>query len=45
MQYAYAINKRRHYGNVYLGVLELSVCEVCYVYEGYVGTSAVVLYI
>ena len=45
MQYAYAINKKRHCGSIYLGVVELSVCEVCYVYEGYVGTSAVVLYI
>ena len=44
MQYAYAVNKKRHYGSVYLGAVELSVCEVCYVNEGYVG-SAVVLYI
>ena len=34
----------RRYGSVYLGVVELRVCEVCYVNEGYVG-SAVVLYI
>ena len=34
----------RRCGSVYLGVVVLSVCEVCYVYEGYVG-SAVVLYI
>ena len=31
-------------GSVYLGVVVLHVCEICYVYEGYVG-SAVVLYI
>ena len=34
----------RRYGNVYLGVVELGICEVCYVNEGCVG-SAVVLYI
>ena len=34
----------RRYGSVYLGVVVLSVREVCYVYEGYVG-SALVLYI
>ena len=34
----------RRCGSLYLGVVVLSVCEVCYVYEGYVG-SAVVLYI
>ena len=33
----------RRCGSVYLGVVVLSVGEVCYVYEGYVG-SAVVLY-
>ena len=32
----------RRCGSVYLGVVVLRVCEVCYVYEGYVG-SAVVL--
>ena len=31
-------------GSVYLGVVVLSVREVCYMYEGYVG-SALVLYI
>ena len=36
--------KTRRCGSVYLGVVVLSVCEVCYEYEGYVG-SAVVLYI
>ena len=36
--------KTRRCGSVYLGVVVLSVFEVCYVYEGYVG-SAVVLYI
>ena len=35
---------RRRCGSVYLGVVVLSVREVCYVYEEYVG-SAVVLYI
>ena len=44
MQYAYAINKTRRYGSIYLGVVELRVCEVCYVNEGYLS-SAVVLYI
>ena len=34
----------RRCGSVYLGVVVLSVREVCYVYEGYVG-SALVLYI
>ena len=34
----------RRCGSVYLDVVELSVREVCYVYEGYVG-SAVVLYV
>ena len=34
----------RRCGSVYLGVVVLSVREVCYVYEGYVG-SAVVLYV
>ena len=34
---------RRRSGSVYLGLVVLGVCEVCYVYEGYVG-SAVVLY-
>ena len=38
------IIKTRRCGSVYLGVVVLRVCEVCYVYEGYVG-SAVVLYI
>ena len=32
----------RRCGSVHLGVVVLSVCEVCYVCEGYVG-SAVVL--
>ena len=32
----------RRCGSVYLGVVVLRVCEVCYVYEGHVG-SAVVL--
>ena len=41
MQYAYAINKTRRYGSVYLGVVELSVCEVCYVNEGYVGSAVI----
>ena len=36
--------KTRRCGGVYLGVVVLSVCEVCYVYQGYVG-SAVLLYI
>ena len=36
--------KTRRCGSVYLGVVVLRICEVCYVYEGYVG-SAVVLYI
>ena len=31
-------------GSEYTGVVVLRTCEVCYVYEGYVG-SAVVLYI
>ena len=35
--------KKRRCGNVYLPVVVLSVCKVCYVYEGYVGI-AVVLY-
>ena len=34
----------RRCGSVYLGVVVLNVREVCYVYEGYVG-SAMVLYI
>ena len=34
----------RRCGSVYLGVVVLSVREVCYVYEGYVG-STLVLYI
>ena len=34
--------KTRRCGGVHLGVVVLSVCEVCYVCEGYVG-SAVVL--
>ena len=34
----------RRCGSVYLGVVVLRVCEVCYVYESYVGI-AVVLYI
>ena len=34
----------RRCGSVYLGVVVLSVSEVCYACEGYVG-SAVVLYI
>ena len=38
------VNKTRRCGSVYLGVVVLSVREVCYVYEGYVA-SAVVLYI
>ena len=38
------IKATRRCGSVYLGVVVLRVCEVCYVYEGYVG-SAVVLYI
>ena len=37
-------NLTRCCGSVYLGVVVLRICEVCYVYEGYVG-SAVVLYI
>ena len=36
--------KTRRCGSVYLGVVVLSVCEVCYEYEGYLG-SAGVLYI
>ena len=36
--------KTRRCGSVYLGVVVPSICEVCYVYEGYVG-SAVVLHI
>ena len=36
--------KTRRCGSVYLGVVVLSVGEVCCEYEGYVG-SAVVLYI
>ena len=36
--------KTRRCGSVYLGVVVLSVSEVCYVYGGYVG-SAMVLYI
>ena len=32
----------RRCGSVFLGVVVLSACEMCYVYEGYVG-SAVVL--
>ena len=36
--------KTRRCGGVYLGVVVLNVCEVCYVYQGYVG-SAVLLYI
>ena len=38
------LNLTRRYGSVYLGVVELRICEVCYVNEGFVG-SAVVLYI
>ena len=38
------IKATRRCGSVYLGVVVLRICEVCYVYEGYVG-SAVVLYI
>ena len=30
MQYAYAINKTRCYGSVYLGVVVLSGCELCW---------------
>ena len=37
-------SETRRCGSVYLGVVVLSVSEVSYVYEGYVG-SAVVLYI
>ena len=37
------LESTRRCGIVYLGVVVLSVREVCYVYEGYVG-SAVVLY-
>ena len=36
------LKSRRRCGSVVLGVVVLSVCEVCYVCEGYVG-SAVVL--
>ena len=36
--------KARRCGSVYLGVVVLGVCELCYVYEGYVGRAAV-LYI
>ena len=36
--------KTRRCGSVYLGVVVLNVCEVCYVYDGYLR-SAVVLYI
>ena len=36
-------SKTRRCGSVYLGVLVLSIREVCYVHEGYVG-SVVVLY-
>ena len=38
------IIKTSRCGSVYLGVVVLRVCKVCYVYEGYVG-SAVVLHI
>ena len=27
-------------GSVYLGVVVLSICEVCHVHEGYVGSAA-----
>ena len=30
MQYVYAINKTRCYGSVYLGVVVLSGCELCW---------------
>ena len=32
----------RRCGSVYLGVVVLRVCEICYVYEGYVGFAVVV---
>ena len=32
----------RRRGSVYLGVVVLRVCEICYVYEGYVGFAVVV---
>ena len=39
MQYAYAINKTRCYGSVYLGVVVLSGCELCWaVYKSETGT-------
>ena len=38
------VKSTRRRGSVYLGVVVLRVSEICYVYEGYVG-SAVVLYI
>ena len=39
MQYAYAINKTRCYGSVYLGVVVLSGCELCWaVYKSGTGT-------
>ena len=31
----------RRCGSVHLGVVVLSVCEVCYVCEGYVGSAVV----
>ena len=42
MQYAYAINKARCYGSVYLGVVVLSGCELCwavYQWDGDKGTG------
>ena len=38
------VEETRRCGSVYLSVVVLRLCEVCCVYEGYVG-SAVVLYI
>ena len=39
-----SLKEKRRCGSVYLGVVVLSVRDVCSVYVGYVG-SAVVLYI
>ena len=35
--------KTRRCGSVYLGVVVLTECEACYVYEGYVGSAVVLL--
>ena len=35
------LRRTRRCGSVHLGVVVLSVCEVCYVCEGYVGIAVV----